>query len=59
MDVNRRAATTFAMVAAFIVVIGIVFTIMQGRAFGAPLFWLGTGFMAIAWYFERKVTNGD
>lgn len=57
MSVNRRASTTFALLAALQAVIGIVFTITQGRAFGAPLFWLSTGSLAIAWYFERKTAD--
>lgn len=54
MSVNRRASITFALLAAVQVVIGVVFSVTQGRAFGAPLFWLSTGSLAIAWYFERK-----
>ncbi|WP_405537438.1 hypothetical protein OG787_32020 [Streptomyces sp. NBC_00075] len=59
MSVNRRAATAFALAAAVPVVIGIIFTITEGRAFGAPLFWLSTGFLAGAWYFERKSAARD
>ncbi|UIX34082.1 hypothetical protein [Streptomyces sp. GQFP] len=59
MSVNRRAATSFVLVAVLNVVIGLVFTITEGRAFGAPLFWLSTGFFAGAWYFERKSAARD
>ncbi|KPI02481.1 hypothetical protein OK074_5305 [Actinobacteria bacterium OK074] len=51
---NRRAATTFVLLSALEGTIGIVFTATQSRASGAPLFWLTTGSLALAWYFERR-----
>ncbi|MFD4543609.1 hypothetical protein [Streptomyces bauhiniae] len=56
MSVHHRAATVFVLLAALQTVIGVVFTTVFGRAFGAPLFWTATGSFALAWYFQRKAT---
>lgn len=57
MSVYRRAATSFALLAALQAVVGVVFTAAFDRSYGAPLFWTATGSFALAWYFQRKAST--
>ncbi|MBT2469655.1 hypothetical protein J7E97_17685 [Streptomyces sp. ISL-66] len=53
-DQHRRAALALASMGCLYVVVGIPLTFVNGRAFGAPLFWLAALSFAAGWLVERR-----
>ncbi|MEU1692583.1 MULTISPECIES: hypothetical protein [Streptomyces] len=57
MNKYGRAALAFACMGTLYVLIGIPMSVIGGRAFGSPLFWLAAASFAVAWGMERKAAH--
>ncbi|MET9467672.1 hypothetical protein ABZY44_23265 [Streptomyces sp. NPDC006544] len=51
---HRRASLALVLMGCLYVLVGTALTLVNGRAFAAPLFWLATVSFAAGWLVERR-----